>query len=134
VGSTQNGNLTFSYMHTLFAHSSYLIEGELEIENFEMKNNNPTEDFLTIPDLAKWIRLSESHLYALVSKRKIPFIKLGGKLLFSTVQIRHWIDQNSYGPVAKKEPARRGRPPKATSGGIISTQEQSTTWRKHQQF
>ena len=99
-----------------------------------MKNNSPTEEFLTIPDLSKWSRLSESHLYALVSKKKIPFIKLGGKLLFSTVQIRNWIDQNSYGPVAKKQPARRGRRPKAISGGVISSQEQSTTWRKHQQF
>ncbi|MFM7709662.1 MAG: helix-turn-helix domain-containing protein [Ferruginibacter sp.] len=54
-------------------------------------------------DLSKWIKLSESHLYCLVSKKKIPFIKLGGKLLFSTIQIRNWIDQNSFCPVVTKQ-------------------------------
>ena len=88
-----------------------------------MNKHESAEEFLKIRELAKWIRLSESHLYCLVSKRKIPFIKLGGKLLFSTVQIRNWINQSSYVPVVTKQPARRGRPRKATpSGGIISIQ------------
>jgi excisionase family DNA binding protein len=42
-----------------------------------MKNDSISE-FLTVAELSIWIRLSRSHIYFLVSKKKIPFIKLGG--------------------------------------------------------
>lgn len=46
-------------------------------------------------ELAKWIKLSESHVYFMVNKNKIPFAKLGGKLLFDKEKIRLWIEENS---------------------------------------
>lgn len=73
-----------------------------------MKNISISE-FLTIAELSTWIRLSRSHIYFLVSKKKIPFIKLGGKLLFSSKEIRNWIEQSSYGHTANEN-----RPKKAT--------------------
>ena len=60
---------------------------------------SPSDQFLTIKELSKWIRLSESHLYCLVSKNKIPYIKLGGKLLFSTERITQWIEFSSRGMI-----------------------------------
>ncbi len=60
-----------------------------------MKKLENVEDFLTVRELAKWIKLSESHVYFLVNKNKIPFAKLGGKLLFNRENIRLWIEQNS---------------------------------------
>ena len=62
----------------------------------------PNHQFLTIKELSKWIRLSESHLYCLVSKNKIPYIKLGGKLLFNTSKITEWIEFSSRGMVIPK--------------------------------
>lgn len=72
-----------------------------------MHADSPSE-FLTIRELSKWIRLSISHIYCLVSKKKIPFIKLGGKLIFSAEEIRNWIDQSSYSPLAEKQIVQKG--------------------------
>ena len=72
-----------------------------------MKTDSLSE-FLTIGELSKWIRLSRSHIYCLVSKKKIPFIKLGGKLIFSAEEIRNWIDQSSYSPLAEKQIVQKG--------------------------
>ncbi len=58
-------------------------------------NLEKVDDFLTVKELSKWIKLSESHIYFLVNKRKIPFAKLGGKLLFDKQKIKDWIDANS---------------------------------------
>jgi len=53
------------------------------------------DDFLTVRELSKWLRLSESHIYTLVSKKKIPFNKVGGKVLFDKQQIKNWIEAQS---------------------------------------
>lgn len=62
-------------------------------------NLEKVDDFLTVKELSKWIKLSESHVYFLVNKRKIPFAKLGGKLLFDKQKIKDWIEENSPEPV-----------------------------------
>jgi excisionase family DNA binding protein len=72
-----------------------------------MKNDSISE-FLTVAELSIWIRLSRSHIYFLVSKKKIPFIKLGGKLLFSSEEIRNWVDQSSYNHITEKSTAKSG--------------------------
>lgn len=72
-----------------------------------MKKKAKLDEFLTVRELAEWIRLSESHVYFLVNKKKIPFVKLGGKLLFDREKIRGWIDSNSKAPVQAK--TSRGR-------------------------
>jgi excisionase family DNA binding protein len=53
------------------------------------------DDLLTVRELAKWLRLSESHIYTLVSKKKIPFNKVGGKVLFDRQRIINWIEVQS---------------------------------------
>lgn len=69
-------------------------------------NLEKVDDFLTVKELSKWIKLSESHIYFLVNKRKIPFAKLGGKLLFDKQKIKEWIDANSpSSPPAPQEEA-----------------------------
>lgn len=65
------------------------------------KVQNSLDEFLTVRELANWIKLSESHVYFMVNKNKIPFAKLGGKLLFESNAIRRWITANSK-PVVKK--------------------------------
>ena len=53
------------------------------------------DDLLTVRELAKWLRLSESHIYSLVSKKKIPYNKVGGKVLFDKQKIKNWIEEQS---------------------------------------
>lgn len=79
-----------------------------------MKKNENVEEFLTVRELAKWIKLSESHVYFLVNKNKIPFAKLGGKLLFNKDNIRKWIEQNSSRADKPKPKTRKSRKPKET--------------------
>lgn len=67
-------------------------------------NLEKVDDFLTVKELSKWIKLSESHIYFLVNKRKIPFAKLGGKLLFDKQKIKQWIDSNSPAELPEEAP------------------------------
>jgi excisionase family DNA binding protein len=53
------------------------------------------DELMTVRELSKWLRLSESHIYSLVSKKKIPFNKVGGKVLFDKQQIKNWIEVQS---------------------------------------
>jgi len=53
------------------------------------------DDLLTVRELGKWLRLSESHIYSLVSKKKIPYTKIGGKVLFDKQAIKDWIEEQS---------------------------------------
>lgn len=72
-----------------------------------MKTNEKLNEFLTVRELAKWIKLSESHVYFLVNKNKIPFAKLGGKLLFDKDKIIMWIEQNSSNTPKPNEKQRK---------------------------
>lgn len=72
------------------------------------KKQEKLDEFLTVRELAVWIKLSESHVYFLVNKNKIPFAKLGGKLLFEKEKIRKWIDSNSH-TVEKEKKAKKPR-------------------------
>lgn len=50
---------------------------------------------LTIKDVSKILKISESTLYRWVHKKEIPFVKLGGKLRFSQDKIQEYIKKNS---------------------------------------
>jgi excisionase family DNA binding protein len=58
-----------------------------------MQNN-----YLTVDDVSEKLHLSKSSVYCYVGKRKIPHIKLGGKLLFTENDLTHWL-------VSMKNPA-----------------------------
>jgi excisionase family DNA binding protein len=58
-------------------------------------NLEKVDDFLTVRELGKWLKLSESHIYSLVNKKKVPFFKIGGKLLFDKEKIKNWIEASS---------------------------------------
>lgn len=50
---------------------------------------------LTINELSNFLQTSKSTIYRWVHKREIPFVKLGGKLLFSQDEIQEYIKKNS---------------------------------------
>jgi excisionase family DNA binding protein len=47
--------------------------------------------FLNVQELAKYINMSESYMYKMVSKKLIPYIKLGTRTLFDRAQIDQWV-------------------------------------------
>jgi excisionase family DNA binding protein len=52
-------------------------------------------DFLTVKELSKWIKLSISKIYSLVGNNEIPYTKIGGKILFDKTKIQDWIEKKS---------------------------------------
>jgi len=52
-------------------------------------------NFVTVKELSVWLRLSKSKIYALVYTKKIPFVKIGAKILFDKDKINSWIEEQS---------------------------------------
>ncbi len=46
--------------------------------------------FLTVAEVAALLRMKPRTIYELVARRKIPFRKPGGKLIFDTQEIELW--------------------------------------------
>jgi len=54
-----------------------------------------TNEFITVKELSRWIKISCSKIYALVTEKRIPYNKVGGKLLFDKQKILDWIQEQS---------------------------------------
>ncbi len=50
----------------------------------------PLPKFLTVPEVAALLRLSERTIYDMVSQRRIPFRKAGDRTLFDRDEILDW--------------------------------------------
>ena len=69
------------------------------LENLHSNNQaNPpgefTDTLLDTKEVARMINYKETSLYGLVRKRKIPFNKMEGKLLFSKKEIMNWVAES----------------------------------------
>jgi excisionase family DNA binding protein len=56
-------------------------------EEAVMQNN-----YLTLNEVSEMLHLSKSSVYCYVGSRKIPHIKLGGRLLFPENDLTRWLD------------------------------------------
>ena len=63
-----------------------------------MDNNDRT--LLNVQECASYTRLSKFTIYTFVSKRRIPFIKLGRRTLFDQAALDRWIQSKSRKPTA----------------------------------
>lgn len=59
---------------------------------------NELNHYLSVKELSDWLKFSKSYIYELTRKKKIPFHKLGGKILFDTEKIKQWINECSIEP------------------------------------
>jgi excisionase family DNA binding protein len=50
----------------------------------------PLPKFLTVPEVAALLRLSERTIYDMVSQRRIPFRKAGDRTLFDRDEVLEW--------------------------------------------
>jgi excisionase family DNA binding protein len=56
-------------------------------------------DYMDVSDLAQFLKMSESHVYTLTSKKEIPHIKMSGKkLLFDKSEILEWLKSKKVSP------------------------------------
>lgn len=61
-----------------------------------------TKRLLNIKEVADYTGLSQHTLYTMVSKRRIPFVKLGGALRFDSEQLDEWIAESTVMPMPEK--------------------------------
>lgn len=54
-----------------------------------------TKKLYTVKEIAQQLSMSQSNIYKLVSLNSIPYIRLGGKILFDQTVINKWIKANS---------------------------------------
>ncbi len=66
----------------------------LQSSNLAPFSNDLTDTLLDTKETAKLINYKETSLYGLVRKRKIPFNKMEGKLLFSKKEILNWVAES----------------------------------------
>jgi excisionase family DNA binding protein len=59
-----------------------------EIQSVQLPE--PLPKFLTVPEVAALLRISERTVYDMVSQRRIPFRKAGDRTLFDRDEILAW--------------------------------------------
>lgn len=52
---------------------------------------DPLPKLLTVPELALLLRVKEQAVYDMVSQRRIPYLKVGGRLRFDRDEIFRWM-------------------------------------------
>ncbi len=61
-----------------------------------MNNNN--DQLLSVEEAAGFLRLSKHTIRAWISQRKLPFVKLGGRVLFRQDDLNSFINSNLVKP------------------------------------
>jgi len=56
---------------------------------------SPASGILTIPEIAKYLKVTEKTIYKLAGAKKIPAFKVGGSWRFSKADIDAWITHES---------------------------------------
>lgn len=78
-----------------------------------MSDVNPLPRLLTLEQLTAALETSQRHVRRLVAERRIPYLKVGGRLRFDADEIAGWLDTARRG--CRQDPAvvrelRPGRP------------------------
>ncbi|MCF7953877.1 MAG: helix-turn-helix domain-containing protein [Spirochaetales bacterium] len=53
-----------------------------------------TENYLTVDDASKLLRVKKQTLYKWICERKIPSYSLGGRTLFNENELHEWVKQH----------------------------------------
>ena len=63
----------------------------------ENREPRPASPFLSVREVAEYLKINTKKVYALVSEGKIPATKVTGKWLFPRKLVDHWIMESSHG-------------------------------------
>jgi excisionase family DNA binding protein len=68
--------------------------------------HQPDDDFelLTAAEAAKLIRLPRSSLYELARNRRIPFVRIGRRILFVRTALVQWVIDEQSVPPRRRDP------------------------------
>ena len=57
---------------------------------------------LSIQEASELLNLSIPTLYKMSCQRRIPIVKVNGRLLFSQERLQKWVEENTIEPVGRK--------------------------------
>ncbi|MET3978831.1 hypothetical protein ABIB62_001401 [Mucilaginibacter sp. UYP25] len=78
---------------------------ELSVKNavqVSPKMSNEDDTLLDTKEAASLIKYEVTSIYGLVKRKKIPFCKIEGKLLFSRRKLIEWIEGGNHAPGLKR--------------------------------
>lgn len=61
----------------------------------EKEDDLPDNRLWTLPDAAKYLQVAESTLYVWVSRKTIPYVKVGRKTHFRKADLDKWVEKNA---------------------------------------
>ena len=59
------------------------------------------QKLLSINEASEFLGLRVPTIYKYICSRKIPYVKLGSRVLFDSNKLEEWIERNSVQPVSK---------------------------------
>ena len=83
--------ISFNEMPKALAHLISKVETLEQLLKSQQNPALPSDKPLTISQAAEFVNLTVPTLYGFVSKRTIPFSKLGKRLYFSEAELTSWI-------------------------------------------
>jgi hypothetical protein len=78
---------------------------ELSVKNavqVSPKMSNEDDTLLDTKEAASLIKYEVTSIYGLVKRKKIPFCKIEGKLLFSRKKLIEWIEGGNHAPALNR--------------------------------
>lgn len=54
-------------------------------------------EMITVPEIAKYLRISLPSAYKLINSGAVPHVKVGCRYIIPRAAFFHWIDQNTKG-------------------------------------
>jgi excisionase family DNA binding protein len=67
-----------------------------------MQGSATKRQLMNVQDAAAYTGLSVRTLYAMVSQRRVPYVKVGRLTKFDLVQLNEWIDKHTVMPLSPK--------------------------------
>jgi excisionase family DNA binding protein len=52
----------------------------------------------TIPEVARYLKLSRSKVYLLVTQGQIPYVRIGRNVRIRETDLKMWIEENAVSP------------------------------------
>ncbi len=54
------------------------------------------EPILTVPEVAKYLKISKAKLYYLIQRKEIPHIRIGRNVRIRESDLAKWLDKHHY--------------------------------------
>jgi len=55
------------------------------------------DEILTIPEVARYLKISKSKIYLLVTTKQIPYIRIGKNVRVRRADLERWLDSQKSG-------------------------------------